>query len=77
MVERSLCLPCWLKINKAKNRQSKGKSPNDDNLREEPSQKLDHLLFDTRDGWYRAVGRLHSNAEEDSTCPTFYDHCSH
>jgi len=70
LVERSLCLPCWLKINKAKNRQGKGKSPNDNDLREEagaiaigiinaPSQKLDHLLFDTRDGWYRAESMNH------------------
>jgi len=102
IVERSLCLPCWLKINKAKNRQGKGKSPNDNDLREEagaiaigiinaPSQRLDHLLFDTRDGWYKAESMNHptlklvvdvssedyTHVEEDSTYTTFYDHCSH
>jgi len=61
---------CVLKINKAKIRQGKGESPNDNDLREEAgaiaigilnalSQKLDHLLFDTRDGWYRAESMNH------------------
>ena len=67
----SLCLPCWTRINKPKNKQDKRKTQHSNNSIEETGAittgsitnskpiLMNRLLFDTKLGWCKAEAMSH------------------
>ena len=71
MVEQSLCLPCWMKINKPKHKQGKRKTQYSNNsigktgaitigsITNFKPILMHHFLFDTKLGWCKAKAMSH------------------
>ena len=61
MIERTLCLPCWTKINKEKRKTQHSNNSIDENgsitiggINNSQTTVLNHLMFDTKKGWCKS-----------------------